>query len=157
MRQPTICIEEVKALQKVEIFHVLSNLINCMCNYKRMRKFCLEKFGHCGDTLYQVQIFQWKLRVLYKVLTCMYTHTTLRAADELATAVFLQIRGGQVSFRAAGEAHLWNQWHGPLIVSSFSCRIALPQADYITLYRRNGKVHNDSTNHFSTISSQIKG
>lgn len=76
-----------------------------------------------------------------KLLTCMYAHTTHRAADELASSVFLHIRGGQVSFGAAGETHLWNQWLGPLFVSSFICRTALAQADYVTLYERNGRVH----------------
>lgn len=71
-----------------------------------------------------------------KLLTCMYAHTTHRAADELASSVFLHIRGGQVSFRAAGETHLWNQRLGPPFVS-FSCRTALAQADYFTLYERN--------------------
>ncbi len=75
-----------------------------------------------------------------KQLTCMYAHTTHRAADEFASSIFLHIRGGQVSFRAAGETHLWNQQLGPPFVS-FSSRTALAKADYITLYEKNGRVH----------------
>jgi len=86
-------------------------------------------------------------------LTGVYAHTTHRAADELASAIFIQIRGGQVSpLRAAGEAHLWNQWHGPLL-SSFSCRTALAQTDYITLHRWNSNLEVGS--HKSSFNYQL--
>lgn len=77
MRQPRIFIEKVKSLQNVEIFHVISSLINCMCNYKRIRKFCLEKAViHHIKCRYSRDNSEWKTAYFY--VHAHYTQSSWR-------------------------------------------------------------------------------
>ncbi len=39
MKQPRICIAKLKSAQNVEIFYVVTSLINCMYNYKKEKLF----------------------------------------------------------------------------------------------------------------------